>query len=160
MVERFKDKTDLLIGVISDTHGLLRPEVSPAFEGVDLILHAGDVDQPAILDELSKIAPVIAVRGNMDGGAWAEQLNPQETVELGGVYFYMRHNLHELDLDPSVFQVVIFGHTHQPAFRVENQVIFFNPGSAGPRRFDYPVSVGRIRLRNRQPDPEIIELID
>lgn len=158
-MQGFKDKTDLLIGVISDTHGLLRPEVSPAFSGVDLIFHAGDVDRPAVLDELSKIAPVLAVRGNMDGGAWADGLNTQEAVELGGAHFYMRHNLHELDLDPSVFQMVIFGHTHQPALRTENQVIFFNPGSAGPRRFDYPVSVGRIRLRNGQPEPEIIELI-
>lgn len=149
------------IGVISDTHGLLRPEALNALRGSELILHAGDVGKAAILDELRRIAPVIAVRGNVDGGDWAEDLPMTETVEIGGQHIYMRHILDDLDIAPAAagFAMVIFGHSHKPEIREEDGVIYFNPGSAGPPRFQLPVTIGRLTMQQGRIAPEIIELM-
>jgi len=134
------------LGVISDTHGLLRPEAVEALRGSDLIVHAGDVGSPEVLTGLQAIAPVVAVRGNNDRGPWADALPAFETLELGGASFYVLHDVGELDLDPRVagFAAVISGHSHQPRSEARDGVLFFNPGSAGPRRFRLPISIGRI----------------
>jgi uncharacterized protein len=151
---------DILVGVISDTHGLLRPEALAALRGVDLILHAGDVGKPEVLDELRRIAPMFVVRGNVDHGDWALQLPVSEIVQVGDQSFYMLHDIGELDLDPPTagFAAVIFGHSHQPAIEVRDGVLFLNPGSAGPRRFKLPVSVARIRVSGGKLDPKIVTL--
>src|SRR5664279_2519756 len=132
----------IVLGVISDTHGLLRPEAVAALVGCDRILHAGDVGAPEILDALAKIAPVTAIRGNVDTAPWARRLAKTEVVEAGGISIYMLHDLGQLDLKPGTagFRVVIFGHSHTPEIKEKNGVLYFNPGSAGPRRFHLPVS--------------------
>lgn len=147
------------VGVISDTHGLLRPEAASALEGVELILHAGDMGGPAIMAELEEIAPVTAVRGNMDGG-WAAKLPPMDIVSINGVSVCMIHDLHQLDLDPAAAGVglVVSGHTHQPRLERKNGVLYLNPGSAGPRRFDYPVSLAILRIDGGRLEPEIVRL--
>jgi len=134
------------IGVISDTHGLLRPQAAAALQGSSLIIHAGDVGRTEILDELRRIAPVVAVRGNVDRDALAASLPLSEVVEHHGVRLYVLHILEDLDLDPPTagFHAVITGHTHLPKMETKDGVLYFNPGSAGPRRFDHPVSVGRL----------------
>ena len=136
------------LGVISDTHGLLRPEAVRSLRDSDMIIHAGDVGSPAVLAALGKLAPLLAVRGNNDRGAWAKDLPLTETLELGGASIYVLHDLNELDLDPRVagFSVVIAGHSHQPRCEQKNGVLFFNPGSAGPRRFRLPISLGTIAI--------------
>jgi uncharacterized protein len=136
------------IGVISDTHGLLRPQAVAALQGSALIIHAGDVGRPEILDELRRIAPVVAVRGNVDRDAWADRLPNSEIVEHDRIRLYVIHILEDLDLDPPTagFRAVITGHTHRPKMTTEDGVLYFNPGSAGPRRFDLPVSVGRLSI--------------
>jgi uncharacterized protein len=151
---------DILVGVISDTHGLLRPEALAALRGADLILHAGDVGKPEVLDELRRIAPTFVVRGNVDHGNWALELPVSEIVQVGDRSFYMLHDIGELDLDPPTagFTAVIFGHSHQPSIEVRDGVLFLNPGSAGPRRFKLPVSVARIRVSGGELDPEIVTL--
>ncbi len=148
------------IGVISDTHGLLRPQAVAALQGSALIIHAGDVGRPEILDELRRIAPVVAVRGNVDHGAWAGRLPLSEIVEHEGVRLYVLHILEDLDLDPPTagFQAVITGHTHRPKTETKNGVLYFNPGSAGPRRFDLPVSVGRLAMRDGKLAGELVYL--
>jgi uncharacterized protein len=136
------------LGVISDTHGLLRPEAIHALRGSDLIVHAGDIGSPDVLRGLERIAPVIAVRGNNDRGPWTDKLPLTEAVELGGASIYVLHDVNELDLDPRAagFSVVIAGHSHQPRCEERDGVLFFNPGSAGPRRFRLPISVGTIAI--------------
>jgi hypothetical protein len=136
------------IGVISDTHGLLRPEVAPALAGVERILHLGDVGKISILRELEKIAPVTAIRGNIDGEGPCSQLPETEVVELRGRYIYMLHDLKTLHLDPGAakFAAVLFGHTHQPTFYEKKGVQYFNPGSCGPRRFELPVTIGLLTI--------------
>ena len=148
------------IGVISDTHGLLRPEAVEALRGSEAIIHAGDVGHPAILEELRRIAPVTAIRGNIDIEPWAETLPRTNVLELNKNAIYVIHNVKELDLDPRAagFSAVIFGHTHQPLIESRNGVLFFNPGGAGPRRFKLPISVGRLTLENGQLHAELIEL--
>jgi hypothetical protein len=148
------------IGVISDTHGLLRPQAVAALQGSALIIHAGDVGRPEILDELRRIAPVIAVRGNVDRDAWADRLPMSEIVEHDGVRLYILHILEDLDLDPPTagFQAVITGHTHRPKIETKDRVLYFNPGSAGPRRFDLPVSVGRLSIANGKLVGELVYL--
>ena len=148
------------IGVISDTHGLLRPEAIAALHGSKAIIHAGDVGDPAILKQLEQIAPVTAVRGNIDTAAWARTLPETNVLEIGGVSIYVLHNVQELDLDPGAagFAAVIFGHSHRPVIERRKGVIFFNPGSAGPRRFSLPVSVGRLVAPDGKLEPELIEL--
>src|SRR5438093_5313809 len=131
------------IGVIADTHGLLRPEAIAALRGSDFIIHAGDIDEPVILENLSALAPVTAVRGNVDRGPWAKRLPTSDVLEVGGVSIYVIHNLLELDLKPEAagFAAVVCGHTHVPKQERQNGVLYFNPGSAGPRRFHLPVSM-------------------
>jgi putative phosphoesterase len=148
------------IGVISDTHGLLRPQAVAALQGSALIIHAGDVGSLGILDELRKIAPVVAVRGNVDRGAWAARLPHSEVVEHDGVRVYVLHILEDLDLDPPTagFHAVITGHTHRPKMETKHGVLYFNPGSAGPRRFDLPVSVGRLTIADGKLRGEIVTL--
>ncbi len=148
------------VGVISDTHGLLRPEAVEALHGSDLILHAGDVGDPEILEALEEIAPVVAVRGNMDRAPWARDLPETEVVEVSGAHIYILHDLATLPLDPVAagFALVISGHTHEPSVGSEGGVLYLNPGSAGPRRFRLPVSVASLEIRQRTPDARIIHL--
>lgn len=149
-----------VLGLISDTHGLLRPEAVAALEGSDLILHAGDVGKLEILDELRRIAPVIAVRGNIDKDLWAEQLPPRAVVGASSARILMVHNLHDLDLDPAVagFDIVISGHSHKPAEIERGGVLYINPGSAGPRRFKLRVTVAKLDLQRRPWDAEFVDL--
>ena len=148
-----------VIGVISDTHGLLRPEAAEALRGVDLILHAGDVGSAEVLDALKGIAPVVAVRGNNDKGAWAEELPPWEVAEVGVVFIYMIHDVKEIDLSPAAgFQVVVSGHSHKPSVEERKGVLYVNPGSAGPRRFTLPVSVARLTVSGETASAEVVEL--
>ncbi|BBO87776.1 metallophosphoesterase family protein [Desulfosarcina ovata] len=148
------------IGVLSDTHGLVRPEVEKALAGCDRLLHAGDVGDADVLKRLERIAPVVAVRGNTDHGSWAEALPAQEMVEIEGVFFYILHDRCRLDLEPSAagIHVVVSGHTHQPELVEKNGVVYLNPGSAGHRRYDYPVSVAIVRIENGTVTPKIVEI--
>jgi hypothetical protein len=150
------------IGVISDTHGLLRPEAMRALEGSDLIIHAGDVGDPKILDALKTLAPVFAVRGNVDTAAWAKALPENEVIETDAATIYVLHDVHTLDLNPAVagFHIVISGHSHKPAKTEQNGVTFLNPGSAGPRRFDLPVTVARLKLSSKAWDVTLIDLLN
>jgi putative phosphoesterase len=134
------------IGVISDTHGLLRPEVLSLLAGVELILHGGDVGKPQVLEGLREIAPVVAVRGNVDRDGATAKLPATEAVEFAGHWFYLLHNLDELDIDPPAagLGAVIYGHSHQPAIHRRDGVLYVNPGSAGPRRFSLPICLGLI----------------
>jgi putative phosphoesterase len=148
------------LGVISDTHGLLRPEAVEALCGSDLILHAGDVGAPEILEALAQVAPVTAIRGNVDTAPWARALPETEVVEAGGVLIYILHDLGQLDLKPEAagFRVVVYGHTHKPRIEEKNGVLYFNPGSAGPRRFHLPVSVGRLTITAGRVRAELVDL--
>lgn len=148
------------VGLISDTHGLLRPEAVRALAGSDLIVHAGDVGKPGILEELRAIAPVVAVRGNVDQGDWAMALPLTAVAEAGPVLIYVLHDVNTLDLDPVAagFGVVVSGHSHKPATLEKSGVLFINPGSAGPRRFKLPVTVARLDLQRRPWSVEVIEL--
>lgn len=150
----------MLVGVISDTHGLLRPEVLPALRGVAHILHAGDVGDAAILDALRAIAPVTAIRGNVDVSGTCSRLSETELVELGGVSIYMLHDLGALDLDPMAagISVVVSGHSHKPRMERRKGVLYFNPGSAGPRRFSLPVSLGLLEIAQGRLESRLIEL--
>ena len=154
-------KAPKLIGIISDTHGLLRPQALAALQGSDLIIHAGDVGDPKILDALRIVAPVFAVRGNVDTEPWALSLPETEVIETGLATFYVLHDLHALDLDPAAagFQVVVTGHSHKPANSERDGVLFLNPGSAGPRRFDLPVTVARLELDCRPWKVTFIDLL-
>ena len=148
------------LGLISDTHGLLRPEAVDALRGSDHILHAGDIGAPEILEALTRIAPVTAVRGNVDTASWARALPETEGVGAGGVSIYILHDLDRLDLKPEAagFRVVVYGHSHQPKIEEKNGVLYFNPGSAGPRRFRLPVSVGRLTITAGKSQPQLVEL--
>ncbi len=149
-----------LVGVIADTHGLLRESAIVALTGSDVIIHAGDVGDEKILDALEKVAPVSAVRGNDDNGAWAQVLPVTDVVEVAGHYLYVLHIEDELDLVPEAagFSAVISGHTHHPEIRYQDGVLYLNPGSAGPRRFDLPVTVATIRVEGDAVSAEIIQL--
>ena len=147
------------VGVISDTHGLLRPEVAPIFEGVDLILHAGDIGNPEVLEGLRTIAPVIAVRGNNDSGGWAKRIPEVQIANAGAVSIYMLHDVKELAPEAARdFQVVVSGHSHRPSVATRNGVLFLNPGSAGPRRFKLPISVARLTIEGSSVRVELTEL--
>lgn len=150
----------LLVGVISDTHGLLRPEAVAALRGARLIVHAGDIGGPSVLHELRRVAPVVAVRGNNDHGGWAREIPLTEVVQAGPARLYVLHDLSQLDLDPAAagFAAVISGHSHQPSARVRDGVLYLNPGSAGPRRFNLPVAVARLRVGAAGLEPEIVQL--
>lgn len=148
------------IGVISDTHGLLRSEAIEGLRGSEHIIHAGDIGSPQILEELSKIAPVTAVRGNVDKGAWSRKLPETQVLELGGVSIYVLHDLARLDLKPRTagFTVVVSGHSHVPKQETRDRVLYFNPGSAGPRRFKLPVSLGKLIVEDSSVRGEFLEL--
>jgi hypothetical protein len=150
----------VIIGVISDTHGLLRPEALAALRGSDYIIHAGDIGDLQILDKLAEIAPLTAVRGNVDHGAWAQKLPTTNVLEIGGVSIYVLHRLQDLDLKPEAakFAAVVYGHSHVPKHKLKNGVLYFNPGSAGPRRFKLPVSVGRLTIELGRIDAKILLL--
>jgi uncharacterized protein len=153
-------KSSTVIGVISDTHGLLRPQAIKALRGSQHIIHAGDVGAPEILEDLSRIAPVTAVRGNIDKDAWAQKLPETEVVEFGKVLVYILHDLSKLDLTPKAagFGVVIYGHSHTPKQETRDGVLYFNPGSAGPRRFKLPVTLGKLIIDNGSVRSEILQL--
>jgi putative phosphoesterase len=149
-----------VVGLISDTHGLLRDEALRALDGCDLIIHAGDVGKPEILEALKALAPLVAVRGNVDKGAWASALPLTAVAKAGQAAIYVLHDVHELDLDPAAagFQVVVSGHSHQPARREQSGTLFLNPGSAGPRRFKLPVTVVRLDVGKTPWEVEFIHL--
>jgi putative phosphoesterase len=148
------------IGVISDTHGILRPEALAALEGCEFILHAGDVGSPNVLDVLTSIAPVTVVRGNNDRGPWADSIPETAVVEIAGVVLFMTHDLKTMDVDPRErgFAAVIAGHSHRPSCETKDGLLFFNPGSAGPRRFKLPITVGRLLVRAGRVQGEIVTL--
>ena len=148
------------LGVISDTHGLLRPEAVAALQGVERIVHAGDIGSPDVLTALARIAPVSAVRGNNDRDAWAKTIPETDVVEVGDVSLYVLHDLHELDLDPRAagFAAVIAGHSHQPRLEERDGVLFLNPGSAGPRRFKLPISLARLTVAGPRVRAELVTL--
>jgi putative phosphoesterase len=148
------------VGVISDTHGLVRPEAIEALRGCDLVVHAGDVGKPEVLDRLGELAPLVAIRGNNDRGEWAVELPETQVVEVERIRLYVVHDLADLDLDPaaSEFSAIISGHSHRPSARVLGGILYLNPGSAGPRRFSLPVCVARIAVRGANLRPELVEL--
>jgi putative phosphoesterase len=148
------------VGVISDTHGLLRPEAVAALQGSRLIIHAGDVGSAEVLDRLGQIAPTCAVRGNIDTQPWARKLPTTEAVTVGPLVMWVLHDRSKLDLDPAAapYAAVIFGHSHRPSIETQDRVLYLNPGSAGPRRFRLPITVARLRIVGRTIDPEIVEL--
>ncbi|HEY2471818.1 MAG TPA: metallophosphoesterase family protein [Terracidiphilus sp.] len=150
------------IGVVSDTHGQLRPQVIPQLTGVEHILHLGDVGDPEILKSLEGVAPVTAIRGNIDRTGPCSRLPETEVLLLEGHYIYMLHDLHTLHLDPvaAKFSAVLFGHSHQPGIRRHKGVLYFNPGSCGPRRFELPVTIGLMTLESgAEPQAQIVHLI-
>ena len=151
----------MIIGVISDTHGLLRSEALAALRGSDYIIHGGDIGDPAILKKLAGIAPVTAIRGNVDRDAWTRKIPATNVLEVSGVSIYILHNLNKLDLKPEAagFAVVVYGHTHVAKAEAKNGVLYFNPGSAGPRRFRLPVTVGRLRVKDGKASAEIVEIL-
>jgi len=148
------------VGVISDTHGIVRPEAKNALKDSDLILHAGDVGTPDVLKQLRAIAPTIAVRGNVDRDAWAQSLPLTEIVEVGEVRIYVLHDLSDFDLDPRAAELaaVVSGHSHRPTAEVRGGVLFLNPGSAGPRRFSLPLTIAKLRVIGKSLSHEFIEL--
>ena len=152
--------SSFLLGLISDTHGLLRPEALSALEGSRSILHAGDVGDLAILEQLQSIAPVHAVRGNVDTEPWARSLPLTQVVELANTSIYMLHRLQDLDLNPKAagFHIVVSGHTHKPDSHLRDGVLYINPGSAGPRRFSLPTTVARLELLKTPWQIEFIDL--
>ena len=148
------------IGLISDTHGLLREEAVEALRGSELIIHAGDVGKPEILEELRKIAPVVAVRGNVDKDPWAQALPEKAVVEAGAVLIYVLHDVKALDLNPAAagFQIVVSGHSHKPGKAERDGVLYINPGSAGPRRLQLPVTLARLNFGRIPYEVEFLEL--
>ena len=160
MREKLPPRERYLVGVISDTHGVMRPEALEALAGADLILHAGDIGKPEVLEALGAIAPVIAVRGNNDQEAWAEEFAETEAIEIGEVRLYLLHALQELALDlaASGYNVVVSGHSHRPLSERRGGVLYLNPGSAGPRRFKLPISVALIEVRGKTCCARIVEL--
>jgi uncharacterized protein len=150
----------LVVGVIADTHGLLRDEAVRALRGSDLIIHAGDIGRPEVLDGLARIAPTFAVRGNNDRGEWATALPASDVVPVGQFAFYVLHELAELDLDAAAagFAAVISGHSHRPSVETRNGVLYLNPGSAGPRRFSLPVTVATVAAQPSRLVAEILHL--
>jgi putative phosphoesterase len=152
--------SEVLVGIISDTHGLVRPEAVRALKGSELLIHAGDIGNPQVIEQLHEIAPTFVVRGNNDRGAWAADLPVTQVVEVGELLFYVLHEISQLDVDPAVagFAAVVSGHSHQPSIQFRDGALYLNPGSAGPRRFSLPVAVARVHVSGRQMRPEIVEL--
>ena len=151
---------NLRVGLVSDTHGVLRPEARAFLVGCDYVVHGGDVGEPKILEELAAIAPLIAVRGNNDTGPWARHLRETELIRVGNVFVYVIHNIEELDLDPGAAEVsvVVSGHSHQPLVETRDGILYVNPGSCGPRRFKLPISVGELLVSGSAVEARTIEL--
>jgi len=149
----------LRVGLISDTHGLLRPEALAFLRGSDFIVHGGDIGSQEILDQLGAIAPVTAVRGNNDRDRWAVRIPATAMVKIGSVSIYVLHNLAEMDLDASKFHVVVSGHSHKPVVKEVDGVLYVNPGSAGPRRFTLPICVARLQVGQGAPRVEVVPLL-
>ncbi|MAL98103.1 MAG: YfcE family phosphodiesterase [Alteromonadaceae bacterium] len=157
--ESTPEQQNLTVGVISDTHGLMRPEALAALDGSDLILHGGDIGKPAVLDALREVAPVEAIRGNVDTGDWAQVVPWRRNLELAGMSVHLLHNIAELEpRDVESLDAVVFGHSHKPRNETLGGVLYFNPGSAGPRRFKLPVTVGKLYLRRGHLAGEIVAL--
>ena len=150
----------MILGLISDTHGLLRPQAVRALEGSELIIHAGDVGKPDVLEALQSLAPVVAVRGNVDKGEWAKALPATAVTEPAGVPIYILHNIRELKLDPAAagFRMVVSGHSHKPVRLEQKGVLYINPGAAGPRRFKLPLTVARVDLAVQPWQVEFVHL--
>jgi len=150
-----------IIGVISDTHGLLRAEAIEALSGSDYIIHAGDVGDPRIVDRLRRIAPLTVVAGNIDREAWARELPENDVLSADGLQIYVLHDIQDLDLKPEAagFSAVIYGHSHVPKQEMRNGVLYLNPGSAGPRRFRLPVTVARLQVREGRLHAQIVPLL-
>ena len=148
------------VGLISDTHGLLRPEALAFLRGSDFIVHAGDIGDAAVLEELRRLAPLTAVRGNNDNGPWAKSIAETEVLEVGEVLIYVLHDLAELDLDPVAagFRVVVSGHSHHPSVEDRDGVLYVNPGSSGPRRFKLPIAVAELQVAGSSVKARIVEL--
>ena len=148
------------IGLIADTHGLLRPEALAALADSDLLIHAGDIGKPEVVAALKKIAPLVAIKGNNDTDSWARHLPETKKITLGALKLYVIHNVKELSFDPAGrgFRVVISGHSHKPVIQTKDNVLFVNPGSAGPQRFKLPICVGKLLVQGETVDAEIIEL--
>ena len=148
------------VGLISDTHGLLRPEAVTFLRGSDHIIHAGDIGDATVLRQLNVLAPVTAVRGNNDGGSWAEAIPASQVLQVDNVFMYVLHDLAELDLDPGAagFQVVVSGHSHQPLVETRDGVLYVNPGSSGPRRFKLPVAVAELDIAGHSVRARVVEL--
>src|SRR5262245_34410564 len=155
-----RSRTTTTVGVISDTHGLLRPEAIAALARSDLIIHCGDIGAPEVIAGLRRIAPVAAVRGNVDKGPWAREFPSTPVAESAGALLYVLHDLADLDLDPAAsgFEVVVSGHSHQPRIEQRHGVLFVNPGSAGPRRFTLPVAVAEIQIASGRASASIVPL--
>ena len=151
----------MVVGIISDTHGLLRPEALADLRGCNRIIHAGDLGKPEIFAQLNEIAPAVAVRGNVDRGAWADAFPETLTAAIGGVDFYVLHDLNTLDFDPANtgVAVVVSGHSHQPIIKEKGGVLYLNPGSAGPRRFSLPITVARVEISLPNLRVEIIDIL-
>jgi putative phosphoesterase len=151
---------DIVVGVISDTHGLMRPQAVAALAGSDMIIHAGDIGTTEVIDRLGGVAPTFVVRGNIDTAKWAAHLPATRIVEVGALRVFVLHEIAQLDLDPAAagFAAVVFGHSHRPSIETRGGVLFLNPGSAGPRRFKLPVTVARVRVSGRRMRAEIIQL--
>jgi putative phosphoesterase len=149
-----------VIGLISDTHGLIRPQALDALRGADLIIHAGDIGKSEVVAALKAIAPVLAVKGNIDRETWANRFSATKLVKFGNTKIFVIHNLKELGGDPVArgYQAVISGHSHKPSISTRGGVLFVNPGSAGPRRFKLPIAVGKLFIENNRATAEIIEL--
>jgi len=152
--------TSQRVGLIADTHGMLRPEAVRALQGSEVIIHAGDIGKAEILKALRDVAPVTAVRGNIDRGAWAQALPTTAALQIGQVWVYVIHDIQELDLIPETagFKVVVSGHSHQSSIRERNGILFVNPGSAGPRRFTLPVSVALMEVQGSTVDVRLVGL--
>lgn len=148
------------VGLIADTHGLLRPEAVAFLRGSDRIVHAGDVGNADVIERLADLAPVTVVRGNNDKGPWADAIAPTEVVQIDDVSIYVLHDLADLDLDPAAagFRVVVFGHSHRPSSETRDGVLYINPGSAGPRRFKLPISVAELKIVAGSVTPVHVEL--
>jgi putative phosphoesterase len=151
----------LRVGVIADTHGLLRPEAVQRLAGVAHIIHAGDIGRPDVLDGLRRVAPVTAIRGNVDKGRWAEDYPETQTVSLGGYSIHIVHDVHDLSIDPVLgnIDVVISGHSHRPRIETVGGVLYLNPGSAGPRRFRLPITLAMLDVTASGPRPVILDLV-
>lgn len=149
------------IGLISDTHGLLRPEAEAFLRGCERIVHAGDIGEAGVLEALGRLAPVTAVRGNNDTGGWAEALPHSEVLQLGEALVYVVHDIAEIEIDPAAagFQAVIFGHSHKPLVERREGVLYVNPGSAGPRRFSLPIAAAELRVSGASVEARVVELL-